>query len=77
MRRIFLLLAASLVAGCTASDPAAPELSAVDTAPVSAPAAAPPVVEIEAPPVTKRAYSAIVVDVKSGKILHEEQNQSF
>ena len=73
MRRIFLLLAASLVAGCTASDPAAPELSAVDTAPVSAPAAAPPVVEIEAPPVTKRAYSAIVVDVKSGKILHEEQ----
>ncbi|MEM6761403.1 MAG: D-alanyl-D-alanine carboxypeptidase family protein [Pseudomonadota bacterium] len=73
MRRICVLIAAALVAGCSASRPEAPTASAAPPQPLA------PVLVSDGPPpaVAARAYSAIVVDVRNGKVLHEEAATSL
>ena len=74
MRRLFVLLAAAFVAGCN---------STVPDGPVATTAAAPqavvvqPIVNTEPPDVERRAYSAIVVDARNGRVLFEEEAQSL
>jgi len=74
MRRLFVLFAAVLVAGCTSSQPDRQTLAEAPAAQVYEPVIYTPT---EAPAVSRRAYSAIVVDAKSGKILHEEEANSL
>lgn len=71
MRRLCLLFAAVLLAGCTSSQPDRQSLVQSTTSPT---AVYEPVIvtPTEAPAVSKRAYSAMVVDASTGKILHEE-----
>ncbi len=69
MRRLCLLFAAVLVAGCTSSQPDRTTLNGPSSPAVYEPVIVTPT---EAPAVSKRAYAAIVVDANNGKILHEE-----
>ncbi|GAB5376143.1 MAG: hypothetical protein AcusKO_26050 [Acuticoccus sp.] len=74
MRRLFIILFAALVAGCNGTPTPAPE---------AATAAAPPpeVDEPQAlgppPTVERRAYAAMVVDARTGKMLYGENAQSL
>jgi len=74
MLRILLLLAAAALAGCNTTT--MPETSAVaPTQPLMVEAAS--LGEAPAPAVARRAYAAIVVDAKTGKVLHEEEAESL
>ncbi|WMS42841.1 D-alanyl-D-alanine carboxypeptidase family protein [Acuticoccus sp. MNP-M23] len=74
MRRLSVLIAALLVAGCTSSQP---DRNGV-VQPAAAPAYEPVIITpAEAPAVSRRAYAAIVVDAKTGKVLHEEEAESL
>ncbi|MEM9223713.1 MAG: D-alanyl-D-alanine carboxypeptidase family protein [Pseudomonadota bacterium] len=75
MRWLPLILVATLVAGCNATRPA-PQTTASPESPLS-PIVAQPVLLASAPVVSQRAYAAIVVDAKSGKILHETSARSL
>ncbi len=74
MRRLLLLLAAACVAGCTAT---APDQPVVAVAPPPESIVVEPIGTGEAPAVARRAYSAIVVDAKTGKVLHEDDAESL
>ncbi|MEM0908538.1 MAG: D-alanyl-D-alanine carboxypeptidase family protein [Pseudomonadota bacterium] len=73
MVRFVLCLAALWLAGCTIAQEPAPEVA---TAAV-APEVFEPIPVTEAPPVSRRAYAAIVVDARNGKVLHEDNAQAL
>lgn len=74
MRRLFVLLAAAFVAGCNSTVPDGPV--ATTAAPPQA-VVVQPIVNTEPPDVERRAYSAIVVDARNGRVLFEEEAQSL
>ncbi len=74
MRRLFVLLAAAFVAGCNSTVPDGP---AGTTAASPQAVIAQPIVNTEPPDVERRAYSAIVVDARNGRVLFEEEAQSL
>lgn len=70
MRGLVILLCVAMLAGCSSgSTGSEPQLAA---APVALSAPQPTLNEYQVPIVPQRAYSAIVVDAKTGKVLHDE-----
>ena len=74
MRRLFLLLAAALVAGCTST---MPDERVVATTAAPEPLMVAPLGTGEPPAVARRAYSAIVIDARTGKVLYEDDAESL
>ncbi|WP_420393091.1 D-alanyl-D-alanine carboxypeptidase family protein [Acuticoccus sp.] len=72
MRRWLLAAAAALVAGCSSAPPVEQAAPIGLQEPIGA-AAAP----IETPAVTPRAYAAVVIDGRSGRVLHEANGSSL
>ncbi|XWN29544.1 MAG: D-alanyl-D-alanine carboxypeptidase family protein [Devosia sp.] len=67
MRRLVVVLTLAVLAGCSSAPERGPSLAA---------APAQPLAEV-APTVSAKAYAAIVVDMRTGKVLHQDGAQSL